>query len=152
MNDFHHTDFKGKGRGFEDTFVENRKLVLLCLLLLLFLTCLADDQTGNATSCFANGNKSRVFVTLKNVWNTEIWKELILLWAISGRIMEMIYIPIPNTTAPKLLKVRWITDARFAFRLVPALDKGSQTGSDILSKSNINRGICGYHSAHRQSL
>ena len=52
MNDFHHTDFKGKGRGFEDTFVENRKLVLLCFLLRLFLTCLTDDQTGERNELF----------------------------------------------------------------------------------------------------
>ena len=91
----------------------------------------------NATSCFANGNKSRVFVTLKNVWNTEIWKELMLLWAISGRIMEMIYIPIPNTIAPKLLKVRWITDARLALRLVPALDKSAVRQDPIFCPSVI---------------
>ena len=52
MNDFHHTDFKGKGRGFEDTFVENWKFVLLCLLLLLFLACLTDDQTGERNELF----------------------------------------------------------------------------------------------------
>lgn len=52
MNDFHHTDFKGKGRGFEDTFVENRKLVLLCFLLRLFLACLTDDQTGERNELF----------------------------------------------------------------------------------------------------
>ena len=52
MNDFHHTDFKGKGRGFEDTFVENRKLVLLCFLLRLFLACLTDDQTRERNELF----------------------------------------------------------------------------------------------------
>ena len=37
--------------------------------------------------------------------------------------MEITYIPIPKTIAPKLLNVRWITEARFAFLLAPALDK-----------------------------
>ena len=66
-------------------------------------------------------------LTLNTVWKMEISTLLMAEFPQSGKIANRIYIRMPKMTAPKTLKDRWITEARFPFLPDPALDKSAVT-------------------------